>query len=192
MRWLIALVATLALGACAVSVAPQHVQHVQLPQPRLAPAAMDAVVSLEQRLTVERAPEGRPVTTRSLDTLLEIDAQSLRMAAFALGQRVLTLNWDGFNLVSERHPLLPAEVDAAYVLRDVQWMYAPLQALRAVLPPAWMLEEVGGERILSHDGVPVLLIHYDSASRWSGRSKLENRLEGYTLTIESAKPTSGS
>ncbi len=190
MRCLIVLVAMLMLGACAVpAVSPQHVQ---LPQPRLAPDAMDAVVSLEQRLTVERAPAGRPVATRSLDTLLEIDAQSLRMAAFALGQRVLTLSWDGTNLVSERHPLLPAEVDAAYVLRDVQWMYAPLQALRTVLPPGWVLEESGGERILSHDAVPVLLIHYDSASRWNGRSKLENRLEGYTLTIESAKQPSGS
>ena len=189
MRSLIVLVATLVLGACAVPVVPQRVQ---LPQPRLAPEAMDAVVSLEQRLTIERAPAGRPVTTHSLDTLLEIDAQSLRMAAFALGQRVLTLNWDGTHLVSERHPLLPAEVDAAYVLRDVQWMYAPLQALRTVLPPGWLLEEVGGERILSHDAVPVLLIRYDSASRWSGRNKLENRLEGYTLTIESAKSTSGS
>ena len=186
MRGLIVLVMSLVLGACAAPVAPQHVQ---LPQPRLAPGAMGAVVSLEQRLTVERAPEGRPVTTRSLDTLLEIDAQSLRMAAFALGQRVLTLSWDGVNLISERHPLLPAEVDAAYVLRDVQWMYAPLQALRTVLPPEWSLEEINGERILTHGAVPVLLIHCDSASKWNGRSRLENRLEGYVLTIESAKPS---
>lgn len=188
MRRLIVWVALLMLAACASPVVPQHVQ---VPQPRLAPDAMDAVVSLEQRLTVERAPEGRPVTTRSLDTLLEIDAQSLRMAAFALGQRVLTLSWDGVNLVSDRHPLLPVEVDAAYVLRDVQWMYAPLQALRAVLPPGWSLEDASGERILRHDAVPALLIHYDSVPRWSGRTRLENRLEGYSLTIESAKSSGG-
>lgn len=188
MRCLVVLIASLMLGACATPIAPQYVQ---LPQPRLSPHAMGAVISLEQRLTVERAPAGRAVTTRSLDALLEIDAQSLQMAAFALGQRVLTLHWDGVNLVSERHPLLPAEVDAAYVLRDVQWMYAPLQALRATLPPGWLLDEVNGERILSHDAVPVLLIRYDSASRWNGRSRLENRLEGYSLTIESAK-SSGS
>jgi hypothetical protein len=186
---LIALVALMLLGACA---APVVSQHVELPQPRLSPDAMGTVVSLEQRLTIERAPDGRPMTTRSLDTLLEIDSQSVRMAAFALGQRVLTLNWDGINLVSERNPLLPAEVDAAYVLRDVQWMYAPLQALRTVLPPGWLLEEVGGERVLRHDGVPVLLIQYDSALRWNGRSRLENRLEGYMLTIESANQPPGS
>ena len=189
MRRLIVLFALLMLGACTVPVVPRPVQ---LPQPRLVPGAMDVVVSVAQRLTVERAPQGKPVVTRSLDTLLEIDAQNLRLAAFALGQRVLTLNWDGSNLVSERHPLLPAEVDAAYVLRDVQWMYAPLEALRTILPSGWLLEEVGGERILSHGAVPVLLIRYDSASRWNGRSTLENRLEGYTLTIESAKQTSGS
>lgn len=188
MRRLILLAALLLLGACTTLVAPKPVQ---LPQPRLAPDAMGTVISLEQRLTVERAPVGRPMTTRSLDTLLEIDALSLRMVAFALGQRVLTLNWDGVNLVSERHALLPTEVDAAYVLRDVQWMYAPLQALRATLPTGWLLEEANGERILSHGASPVLLIHYESASRWNGRSRLENRLEGYSLTIESAKPSGG-
>src|SRR6476646_7254747 len=141
MRRLMALLALLLLGGCAATVTPQ----LQLPQPRLAPAAMRISASLEQRLTVERTPVGRPVATRSLDTLLEIDAMGLRMAAFALGQRVLTLAWDGRNLVSERHPLLPAEVDAAYVLRDIQWMYAPLQALQSVLPPGWQLQEVGNE-----------------------------------------------
>lgn len=148
---------------------------------------MGASISLAQRLTVERAPEGRPVATRSLDTLLEIDASSMRLAAFALGQRVLTLSWDGSSLTSERHPLLPAEVDAAYVLRDVQWMYAPVESLRQVLPAGWQLDDSGNERTLSHGAMPILLIHYDSASRWSGRSRMENRLEGYSLTIESAQ-----
>lgn len=187
MRRLIALLALLLVGACA---AP-GVRQLQLPQPRLTPDAMGVVISVEQRLTVERTPGGQPVATRSLDTLLEIDAKSLRMAAFAVGQRVLTLDWDGTSLVTERHALLPAEVDAAHVLRDVQWMYAPLHTLRAVLPPGWLLDDVGDERVLSHDAVPVLLIHYDAAPRWMGRSKLENRLEGYSLTIESAK-SSGS
>jgi hypothetical protein len=67
-----------------------------------------------------------------------------------------------------------------------------LQALRTVLPAGWLLEEAGNERVLSRGAVPALLIHYDSASRWNGRSRLENRLEGYTLTIESAKQSSGS
>ncbi len=184
MRRLIALLCALIVGACTTTTA---VPPLQLPQPRLAPQAMRVRLSLAQRLTVERAPAGRPVATRSLDTLLEIDAGSLRLAAFALGQRVLTLTWDGVSLSSERHPLLPTEVDAAYVLRDVQWMYAPLESLRQVLPSGWQLDERGSERVLSHGAEPILLIHYDSESRWNGRSRMENRLEGYSLTIESAQ-----
>lgn len=185
MRWVMAMAATLLTVACATTaVVPPPLQ---LPQPRLAPHTMGLTLSLAQRLTVERAPSDRPVATRSLDTLLEIDSSSLRLAAFALGQRVLTLSWDGSALTSERHPLLPAEVDAAYVLRDIQWMYAPQDVLRGVLPNGWELQDSGKERILSHDAKPILLIHYDSEPRASGRSRMENRLEGYTLTIESAQ-----
>lgn len=175
------------IGACATPV----VQPLRIPQPRLSPQAMGAVVSVAQRLTLVRAPPGHPAQTRSLETLLELDATSLRMASFALGQRVLTLTWDGSVLTSERHPLLPAEVDAAYVLRDIQWMYAPLDNLRRVLPPGWQLDEVDRQRVLSHDAQAVLVIHYDNDSRWTGRSQLDNRLEGYSLTIESDKQPGG-
>ncbi len=183
---LLALVHVLS-GCAAPAVQPTPLAH--LPQPRLAPQAMGVAINLEQRLTVERAPQGQPVATRHLDTLLEIDATSLRMAAFALGQRVLTLRWDGTHLTSQRHPMLPAEVDATYVLRDIEWMYAPLAPLRASLPPGWALHEVGRERTLSRASEPMLLIRHECASRWVGRSTLENRLEGYRLTLESAKPT---
>ncbi len=187
MRHLIAVCLLLIVGACAAPV----VQTTPIPQPRLTPQAMGMVVSVAQRLTLVRAPEGRPVQTRSMDTLLEIDGSSLRLAALALGQRVMTLTWDGKRLASERHPMLPAEVDAAYVLRDIQWMYAPLEALRNTLPADWKLEDSAGQRVLSHGGQPVLLIHYEGASRWAGRSQLENRLEGYSLTIESEKEAGG-
>lgn len=183
MRRLIACLTLLIVSACATWVEPP----LQLPQPRLTPQAMGVTVSLAQRLTVERAPDGRPVATRSLEALLEIDATAVRLAAFALGQRMLTLAWDGTALTSERHPLLPAEVDAAFVLRDVQWMYAPLESLRQVLPAGWQLDDVGDERVLRHGETAILLIRYGSGSRWNGRSRMENLLEGYSLTIESAQ-----
>lgn len=189
MRRLMAVLVLLMVSACAVPTAPR----LQLPQPRLAPQAMAAEISLEQRLTLDRTPNGQNVASSSLDTLLEIDATSLRLAAFALGQRVLTLSWDGTELTTARHPLLPAEVDAAYVLRDVQWMYAPLEALRAVLPAGWSLDESSNQRIrtLSHGETVALVIRYETGSRWTGSSKLENKLEGYSLTIESAKQSGG-
>jgi len=59
------------------------------------------------------------------------------------------------------------------------------------LPVGWQLEDSGQQRVLSHDGVPALLVQYDGDSHWSGRSRLENRLEGYSLTIESAQQAGG-
>ncbi len=162
----------------------------QLPAPKLLPAEMPAF-SVNQRLTVVRRPavaSGQPELTdasHSLDALLEVDAASLRLAAFALGQRVLAISWDGKALNQTRHPMLPAEVDGSHVLRDVQWAYAPTDVLRKQLPPGWELLDESGRRTLSQQGVVQLLIQYSGEPHWQGRTLLENRLEGYQLIIES-------
>jgi hypothetical protein len=59
--------------------------------------------------------------------------------------------------------------------------------LRQVLPAGWQLDDVGDERVLRHGETAILLIRYGSGSRWNGRSRMENLLEGYSLTIESAQ-----
>jgi len=160
-----------------------------LPPLQLAPAAFGAELSLAQRLTVTEAPDdpAGAVTERQLDTLLQVDAAQLQLAGLALGQRVLTLRWDGRTLAVQRHPLLPAAVDPARVLRDIALVFAPLPALQAALPAGWTLDEAGNERVLRQAGEARLTVRY-----LDGRARVEidNRAEHYQLRIES-RPLEG-
>lgn len=147
---------------------------------KLSPASLGATISLQQHLTVER--NGR---TDQLDAALEIDPQQLNMVGLALGQRVLTLHYDGKNLESWRHPMLPAQVRAEDVLEDTQLTLWPVEAIRQALPDGWKIEQQGLRRTLLLHDVPVTVIIYGNASPWGGKVELTNLRYHYRLTIES-------
>jgi hypothetical protein len=170
---------TLLLCACATVPAPQARQ---VPLLALAPEQFGAEVSLAQRLSISRADSA---ATHTLEALLEIDAHSVRLAGFALNQRILTLHWDGQTLLQTASPLLPAQVNARQVLRDIQLVYWPADSLRAALPPGWRLLETPRQRQLWFGAQLALEIDYAGTPRWNGVARLDNRLEGYDLRIES-------
>ena len=82
---------------------------------KLAPSALEASISLHQQLVVER--QGRIDT---LDAALEVDGHRLALVGLSLGQRVFSLSYDGQELQSWRHPLLPNELREKDVLEDLQ------------------------------------------------------------------------
>ncbi len=140
-------------------------------------------MSLAQQLTF--AHEGDPGGARSLEALLEIDAEQLRLAGFALGQRMFTLLWDGARLNEERGPHVPKQLEADRVLRDIQLVYWPAESVRASLPPGWELDDAPGRRALISGGREWVRVRYDGEPRWVGRTELINEAEHYRLTIES-------
>ncbi|MFC3107951.1 DUF3261 domain-containing protein [Undibacterium arcticum] len=152
---------------------------------KLAPAALGASISLQQHLTVQR--DGR---TDELDAALEVDPEHLELVGLALGQRVLTLHYDGQNLQSWRHLMLPAQVRAEDVLEDLQLTLWPLESIRQALPAGWRAEESGLRRTLFLDDAPVTVIDYSGTPRWSGTVELSNLRYHYHLTIQSV--SSGS
>ncbi len=179
------------VGCTTASVAPTGLT---LPALKLAPSSMGVNLTLVQRLTLVRVKEFNHMhkdAPRSLEALLEINADQVQLAAIALGQRVLTLTWDGSTLQVKRHALLPAEVDGVHVLRDVQLVYWPEQAVRASLPSGWTIEDQAQTRILAHAGETQVEIKYSGVPSWSGRVELDNRLEGYVLTIDSQVQETG-
>lgn len=191
--WLIrssALVALAALAGCA-TITPLPAS--QIPEPRLTPQAFGGEVSLVQRLSFKRA-KGLPGNApRQLDVLLEIDPSEVRLAGIAMGQRVLSLLWDGTTLDVKRHPLLPIQVDPARILRDIQYAFWPTADLQARLPVGWQLRDEPRQRELRRGDAAVIRIDYDSDSpRWQGTVRLDNRLEGYQLEIRSQVQEAGS
>lgn len=175
MRLSLPLSVALLLAACAGQVPVRPA--VALPALRLAPAALGQEIAMQQRLTFRHGSH-----ERSLDALLEADAQEVRLAVQAMGQSGVRLQWDGRELVQQRAAWLPAAVRGERVLDDLQFGLWPLPAIRAVLPAGWEAEEHAGVRELRHDGRAWLV-----ARRLDdGALELQNLAEGYSLRIESA------
>jgi Protein of unknown function (DUF3261) len=146
--------------------------------PLLPPVAFGSEASALQSLTVSRESGGAAL---QLDAALEIDSRTVRVAGLLLGQRVLLLNWDGSQLQETRETTVPGSLSGHSILRDLQLVYWPGAAIRAVLPPGWILEEVAGVRRLyrraklvfeseRHDALPL-----GSAALWNhlGRYRID-------------------
>jgi hypothetical protein len=146
----------------------------------LAPATLGASISLQQHLRVER--DGR---IDELDAALEIDSDRLDMVGLALGQRILTLHYDGRQLQSWRHPLVPEQLRGEDILEDLQLTLWPIDVIRQALPAGWSIDENGRHRTLLLDGAPVMVIDYSGEPRWSGKIELANLRYQYRLTIQS-------
>lgn len=147
---------------------------------RLAPADLGAEIALQQHLTIER--NGK---TDQLDAALEVDATHLQLVGLAFGQRVLTLQYDGKEMSTWRHFMLPAQVRAEDILEDVQLTLWPIAAIRQALPPGWHIEEHDLERSLYMGEQLICVIHYSAMPRWSGTVNLDNLRYHYTITIQS-------
>jgi len=179
-RWLCAAAAVL-LSACATRPEPSTPAadsarlHLQL-----SPAALGTSLSLQQHLSVERA--GR---TDDIDTVLEIEPDHLDLVGLAFGQRVMSLHYDGKELKTWRHFMLPKEVQGEDVLQDVQLTLWPVAAIRAALPAGWELRENEMQRTLLHNQQMITQIDYPDRKAWGGKVVLTNLLYHYKLTIQS-------
>ena len=168
--------AVLALAGCAS--APPAPARLGL---KLAPSALGESISVQQHLKVERGAR-----TDELDAALEVDAGQLQLVGLAFGQRVVSLHYDGRELTSWRHVMLPAQVRAEDVLEDLQLTLWPASAIAQALPLGWRIEDKGLRRSLYLDDAVVTTIDYSGLPRWSGTVVLENLRYKYRLTIQSA------
>ncbi len=167
----------LMLAGCATAPAP--VARLAL---KLSPAAMGETISVQQHLTVER--DGR---IDEIDAAIEIDDKRVDLVGLAFGQRVLTLHYDGKELKTWRHVMLPSVVRGEDVLQDMQLALWPVEAIAAGLPAGWRVQEAGLERRLYRGEELVTMIAYSAKPRWSGTIKMNNLRYGYRLTIQSAQ-----
>jgi Protein of unknown function (DUF3261) len=171
--------ATMLLASCATPPQPASGSATRIGL-HLAPADLGAEITLQQHLTVER--NGK---TDELDTALEVDASELNLVGMALGQRVLTLHYDGKDLTTWRHVLLPAQVRSEDILEDIQLTLWPVDAISKALPPGWRIEDHELQRALFKDDQLICTIQYSTMPRWGGTATLENLRFHYRITIQS-------
>jgi len=174
----LAVVAIMVLMAgCATAPPPQARLGLKLP-----PAALGESISVQQHLKVERA--GR---IDDLDVALQVEPDAIDVVGLAFGQRVLTMRYDGKELTSWRHMMLPAQVRPEDVLEDMQLTLWPAESIASALPSGWRIAEQGATRTLYLENEPVMTIVYSGAPRWSGTVVLENLRYHYKLTIQFAQ-----
>jgi hypothetical protein len=113
------------------------------------------------------------------------------VVGLAFGQRVLTLHYDGKELTSWRHVMLPSQVKAEDVLEDMQLTLWPVEAVAAALPAGWRVAEArtgaGLQRTLYLGDETIMQIRYAGLPRWSGTVVLDNLRYHYRLTIQFAE-----
>ena len=136
----------------------------------------------QQRLTLSREAGGAQLV---LDAAVEVDASQLRVAGVLLGQRILLLVWDGARLQETREPVVPETLDGRAILRDLQLVYWPAEAIRAALPQGWRLEEQAARRRV-YRGARVVFESARGDAAPLGNASLWNRLGQYRIDIESS------
>lgn len=177
----IAPAAGLLVGCAAPTEPPPAAPRVKLPPLRLPPSALGtASYAYSQRLSVTRLdrPQAR---AQQVDLQLQLDASGLLLAGFALGQRVLLMQWDGEQLQVTRHPRLPAEVDTDRMLRDLCLVFWPADAVRAALPADWAWVETAEGQVLRQGDAVHLTVRRPTPQQVD----LLNTAEGYRLLIDS-------
>ncbi|MFO0597169.1 MAG: DUF3261 domain-containing protein [Myxococcaceae bacterium] len=147
---------------------------------KLSPASLGRELQLAQRITVVRDGD-----RKSFEAQLEVDRESVRIAAVAMGQTIATLAWDGAKFTHQVSTHVPEAITPDRILSDVQLAWWPADSIRAALPAGWTLADQGLHRSLAHDGVDVASIDYaGTAPAWA---HVTLSRPGYQLDIESVE-----
>lgn len=169
-----AALSVLLLAGCASPGAPDATRS---PRLALAPAALRCEVAVQQRLTVE--VPGRPA--QQLESLLEVDAEAVRLAFFVMGQGMGTLVWDGWQWDKQLSRHWPAQLAPEQVLSDLQLAFWPARAVQRAVQPPWSVEVGPTGRRLLRDGREQVRVQF------VGNSAVEIIYPGgpFTLRVES-------
>lgn len=123
----------------------------------LPPAALGCTLAVQQQLTV--LPPGQRAQT--LDALLEVDAQHVRLALFHMGQRMGVLDWDGHQLDTQLSRWWPSQLAPQQVISDMQLALWPAAVIANALPPGWVIQEGDSTRRYSYKGEERILVKTD-------------------------------
>lgn len=145
-----------------------------VPLLRLPPSALPGGMAEQQRLTFTHGQRSDTV-----DALVEVDADEVRVVIHAQGQVALRLAWDGQSLEQTRADWLPPALTAERVLSDLQWVFWPPEAIDASLPAGWRFTADGERRTLVHQGDVVTVVERSAP----GRMLLRQNRHGYQLQI---------
>ena len=172
--------AALALAACAGQ--PRQADEEAERPPLLPPSSLAAPHQAQQIL---RAAFGEHEAT--LRSVVRTSPQHIEMIMLtALGQRAMSIDWDGAAWKVDTAPMVPSALRAESLVADMELALWPLATLQAAYKPAgWEVSEPGGGvRRLRHHGRLIAEVHYADADPWHGRYWISNFRYGYALSVQ--------
>jgi uncharacterized protein DUF3261 len=154
------------------------------------PLAPPGAVGARSAAQVIRAAYGaRTVTLR---TSIQVNDAGLEVVGVtATGQRLFTARYDGTKISADKSPFVPASLDPARVLADMQLALWPLPAVQAAFRERGfsVSEPFAGVRRLMRDDRLLAEVHYAGADPWNGRLWFVSFEFDYSLTIDSTTTT---
>jgi hypothetical protein len=148
----------------------------------LPPSALGRQLHLAQRIGVTRGE-----SHWSFEAQLEAEPDEVRVAAFALGQTVARMVWNGVRLEETHSTHVPDAVTPARILSDLQLAWWPEEAVRAGLPAGFAVSTTGSVRAVTRGGQPFAQVRYEGAGPIWPKMELKHLAYGYTLEIESTE-----
>jgi hypothetical protein len=167
-------------AGCAAT--PKAHENVVSEPPLLLPATLGANREVQQVL---RAAYGEHEVV--LRCVVHVSREHIEMVVLtALGQRALTVIWDGRDWKIDAAPAVPSQLRPQWLLADMQLALWPLAVLQTAYQPAgWQISESGGGmRLLRHEGKLVAEVNYADTDPWHGRYWISNFRYNYALAIE--------
>ena len=179
------MLAVAAMAGCATQPSAPATATVEQP-PLLPPATLGGTRNAQQILRVafgEHEAVLRCVVHASPERI-EV------LALTALGQRAISVAWDGKDWKVETAPMVPSALKPEWMLTDLQLALWPLPVLQAAYHAAgWEVTEPGGGvRRLRHNGQLIAEVDYADADPWHGRYWISNFRFDYALAIEAEAP----
>ncbi len=178
-RSLIAAIAAAIVACATVQPSPQA------PAALLAlpPSAYGKTVSLAQQIQIEAAGE-----THELQVYLQIDRESVNLAAMVAGQTAAKLTWDGHTLHEDRSAWLPQGLRGEVILSDLQLALWPAQVVASALPTSFQLVATPQKRELLRNNQPFMTVEYlDSAHLEIVHHEYNYRLSISSIDLDEAR-----
>lgn len=153
---------------------------------RVRPADLGRDVDAVQLVSVSRDS-----AAFTLEVRLSVRAQQLRFVAQdMIGQRLMTVRWNGTDVVEERSPNLPAFVVPKGLLADLVAICWPESVVRQALEPIGAtLSAQNDERIILAGGRETMRAtrSWGPQAPWTGRLSYRNVRAGYTVDVQSVE-----
>lgn len=153
---------------------------------RVRPADLGRDVDAVQLVSVSRDSAAFTIEVR-----LSVRAQQLRFVAQdMIGQRLMTVQWNGTDVVEERSPNLPVFVVPKGLLADLVAICWPENVVRQALESSGStLSTQNDERIILAGGRETMraMRSWGPQAPWTGRLSYRNVRAGYTVDVQSVE-----